>query len=267
MHAGRIALIALTLVAPMSIELRAEGDTLATVTAADGTQFEIAGGTGVYAFVSRGCQGEILRRRSAAFRDAAARVQLPLGRSRVRLGMRAGIVRDDIAGGDPTPIPVFPGAPGPDRIVATNRYVNPYLTFDPPGGSVGIGWVAHEREFITAGEGAREQADHPLNDLSAHVRFGGEGHHFEARWMEGMPLYSDGGCLTLGLGGTIGDGPWTIFIGLGAGGPYEGAGLALRGGRTWGSGWNVSARSRVGVSGNANASGVAIGVGWSGVGR
>jgi hypothetical protein len=267
MHAGRIALITLTLVAPISIELHAEGDTLATVTAPDGAQFEIAGGTGVYAFVSRGCEGQILQRRQAAFRDAGARVQVPLGSSGAALGVRAGIVRDDIAGGDAGLNPVFPAAAGPDRIVTTNRYLNPYLTFDPPGGSVGMGWVVHRREFITAGEGAREHADHPLNDFSAHVRLGSERHHFEARWMEGMPIYSDGGYLTMGVGGLLGDGPWRMFVGLGAGGPYEGAGLALRGGRAWDSGWNVSVRSRVGMSGDANASGVAVGVGWSRVGR
>lgn len=264
MHAGRIALIALTLVTPISIELRAEGDTLATVTTADGTQLEIAAGAGEYAFVSRGCEGQIVEQRPAAFRDAAARVQVPLGHAGAALGVRAGIVRDDFSGGEGSVIPVFPGSSGPDRIVAINRYVNPYFTFEPPGGSVGMGWVAHEHEFPTAGEGAREQSAHPLNDISWHVRLGSERHHFEARWMEGVPLYSDGGYLTLGVGGRPVGGPWTFFGGLGAGGPYEGAGLALRAGRTWDSGWNVSVRSRLGRSGDANASGAAVGVGWSG---
>lgn len=263
MHAGRIALVALTLVTPISIELHAEGDTIATVTTADGTQLEIAAGAGAYAFVSRGCEGQILEQRPATFRDAAARVQVPLGRGGAALGVRAGIVRDDFAGGEGSALPVFPGA-GPDRIVAINRYVNPYFTFEPAGGSVGIGWVAHEHEFPTADEVAREQASHPLNDISWHVRIGGERHHFEARWMEGMPLYSDGGYFTLGVGGHPAGGPWTMFVGLGTGGPYEGAGLALRAGREWDSGLNVSVRSRLGKTGDANASGIAVGVGWSG---
>ena len=262
MHVGRVALIALTLVTPISIELHAEGDTLATVTAADGTQFEIMAGTGAYAFVSRGCEGQILRQRAAAFGDAGARVQLPLGHEGLALGVRAGIVRDDFAGGDGPVVPFLP--PGPDRVISTNRYLNPYLSLERLHGGVGAGWVFHEHEFPTAGEGAREQPDHPLNDYSAHVRIGTERHHFEVRWMEGVPLASDGGYLTIGVGGRPAGGPWTYFGGLGAGGPYEGAGLAVRAGHVWDSGWNVGVRARLGWTGRANASGVAVGIGWSG---
>ena len=42
-----------------------------------------------------------------------------------------------------------------------------------------------------------------------------------------MPLYSDGGYFTMGVGGHPAGGPWTMFVGLSAGGPYDGAGLAL----------------------------------------
>ena len=50
----------------------------------------------------------------------------------------------------------LPNEPQPPRQLSTNRYVNPYFTYDTPGGSVGGGYVWHEREFPTAGEGARE---------------------------------------------------------------------------------------------------------------
>jgi hypothetical protein len=262
-HVGRALLIALTAATPFSIQLHEHGDTLATVTAADGTQIEIAGGTGEYAFITRGCNGEVTSRHPASFREGALRVEQPIGRGGFAVGARAGIVEDDLAGGDGIVLPAtpLPGEPQPPRLVTTNRYVNPYLVFNPPGGSVGAGVVFHEREFPTAGEGAREIPNRPLNDLSAHVRFGSERSYFEARWMEGMPLYSDGGLLTLGLGGRPDGGPWTVFGGLGAGGPYEGAGFAARLGRDVGD-WNVSLRSRVGVSGDAKASGVALGVSY-----
>jgi hypothetical protein len=266
MQIGRAMLLAFVVTAPFSVQLHEQGDTLATVTAADGTQFEVMAGTGTYAFLSRGCNGEILRRNPVSFRDAAVRVQVPLAGSGVALGVRAGVVRDDFAGGNgfvTEPI-VVPSGPEPPRVISTNRYVNPYLSFDQPRGSVGLGYVWHEHEFPTAGEGARQQAAHPLNDLSAHVRIGDESSYFETRWMEGVPLYSDGGYLSVGGGGRPGGGPCTFFVGMGAGGPYEGAGLALRLGFDVGAGWKVDTRSRLGSSGGAKASGIAIGVNYVG---
>lgn len=260
MHLGRALLLTATIVAPFSIETHEHGDTLATVTMADGTQFEIAGGTGVYAFVSRGCNGQIIRSQPVSFRDAAVRVQQPIGSQGFAIGVRAGIVRHDFAGGDGlvTWSP-YTGGPQAPRVIETNRYVNPYVTIERPNGSFGFGWVAHEHEFPTAGEGAREQTDHPANDVSLHLRGGSERHYFEIRWMESMPLDADGGYLNVGIGGRPAGGPWTVFGGLGAGGPYEGAGIALRAGRDVGD-WNVGARSRLGWTGDSPATGVALGV-------
>ncbi|HEY6194079.1 MAG TPA: hypothetical protein VI504_03475 [Candidatus Eisenbacteria bacterium] len=261
MHPGRGLLVAIAAITPFSITLHDRGDTLATVTTADGTQFEIAGGAGEYAFISRGCNGEVIRRHPAAFREGAVRVQQPLGHTGLALGVRAGTVRDDLAGGDGLVRPdlILPNEPQPPRELSTNRYLNPYFTYDTPGSSVGLGYVWHEREFPTAGEGARELPARPMNLLSAHLRIGSEQQYFETRWMEGMPLYADGGMFNLGVGGRPGDGPVTFFTGLGAGGPYEGAGLALRVGYDVGD-WNVSVRSRFGNSGGANASGLALGL-------
>ena len=263
MHAGRVLLIGLLSITPFSIVLHEQGDTLATVTNADGTQIEIAAGSGEYAFVSRGCNDEITRRRAAAFRDAAVRVQQPVGGG-LALGVRAGVMHDDIGGGDarvPPAVPL-PGETVQPRLVSDNRYVNPYFVFEKPNGSVGLGYVWHERDFPTAGEFAREQPDHPANNLSAHVRFGPERDYLEVRWMEGMPLASDGGFLTAGVGGRLKGGPTSVFLGLGAGGPYEGAGLALRVGQDIGD-FNVGVRTRVGSSGGANASGVGLAIQYS----
>jgi len=261
MNTGRALLIAVAAVSPFSITVHQEGDTLATITTADGTQIEIAGGAGEYAFISRGCNDQVIRRHPASFREGAVRVQQSIGHGGFALGVRAGTVRDDLAGGDGfvSPAVPAPNEPQPPRVVSTNRYLNPYFTYDTPEGSIGGGYVWHEREFPTAGERAREFTDRPLNDMSAHVRFGGERRYFEARWMEGMPLYSDGGMLDIGFGGRPEGGRVSLFTGLGAGGPYEGAGLAFRMGVDLGD-WNVGVRSRLGRSGGAVASGIALGL-------
>ena len=266
MHSGRALLLALTIVTPLSIQLHERGDTLATVTAADGTQYEVVAGGGEYAFLTRGCNGEVIRRHPVSFHDAGMRVQVPIGGRGLAVGVRAGVVRDDLAGGDGvvSPAEPLPGESQPPRVITYIRYVNPYVAFEPPGGSVGIGWVVHDHEFPTASEFAREMPHRPLNDLSAHVRIGSPSKYFEARWMEGVPVYSDGGYLSLGVGGHADHGPVSGFVGLAAGGPYEGAGLALRVGCDFPHGWRATVRSRIGKSSGTNASGIAVGVGWTG---
>src|SRR5580765_4254406 len=88
LQTGRALLIAIAAIAPFSITVHDQGDTLATVTTADGTQIEIAGGAGEYAFISRGCNGEVTRRNPASFREGAVRVQLPIGHQGFALGVR-----------------------------------------------------------------------------------------------------------------------------------------------------------------------------------
>ena len=179
-------------------------------------------------------------------------------------GLAVDHLHDDVGGGLGLVSPQLPlpGESDPPRQVTDNRYVNPYFVYEKPGGSVGLGYVWHEREFPTAGEYAREFPAHPLNDLSGHLRFGPERNHFEVRWMEGMPLAADGGFFTIGGGGRPNGGPTTVFVGLGAGGPYEGAGLALRVGQDIGD-FNVGVRTRLGSSGGANASGVGLAIQYS----
>ena len=268
-------LFALAALSPLSIQVHTSGDTLATVVASDGTRFEVMAGTGEYAFITRGCEGQVLSQVPASFRDAGARVEHDFGHG-LSLGVRGGVVRDDIAANtDPyQPIqPVSPTGTGvPERLLLNNTFVNPYFSYAKEHGSVGLGWVWHEHEFITAGEESRTKFDHPLNDISAHIRLGTERRYFAARWMEGVPLASSGGYLTLGFGGRPGGKPIALYGGLGTGGPYEGAGLVLQASYPFHNGITTSVRSRIGlttagrsrsgVSRDQNASGVAIGVGY-----
>ena len=263
MSRSRWCLVALASLAPFSVQVHTQGDTIATVTAANGTRFEILTGAGDYAFITRGCNGTVLSSIPGSFRDAGARFEQDVGHGIV-LGVRGGLVHDDIAAPPPIPIGVtpIPGTDLPGRIVRDNTHVNPYLTFEQEAGSVGLGWVHHEHAFVTTGEGARTQRDHPLNDMSAHIRFGAERHYFAIRWMEGVPIASSGGYLQMGMGGRPGGGRVLLYGGLGAGGPYEGAGLMFNGAYQFHSGITTSVRTRLGYSGNQGASGVAVGVGY-----
>ncbi len=219
------------------------------------TRFRAAAGYGSYAFISRGCQGEVIDRIPASYHDVAGAIEHHDGATHLTIGVRGGRVHDDIGVSSLSPPTDSIASPARD-----NAYVNPYLAFEEGEASVGFGVVFHEREFITAGEQARTQPSHPLNDFSAHMRIGRlEEQYFELSWMEGMPIASDGGYLTAGVGGRVSPTvPVDVFAGLGTGGPFEGAGLALRGGLEISPGLTLGVRSRIGHSGGANASGVAL---------
>ncbi len=253
-------LIALTALAPISVQVQTHGDTT-TVIASDGTRFEVMGGVGEYAFISRGCEGEVIGKRPVSFRDLGGAVEHGIPGTGFSVGVRGGWMHDDIAGVTESGVVPASGL-GAEPLEVENRYVNPYFTYERPRGSVGLGWVLHDKEFITTGEGARKQNEHPLNDVSWHMRIGSEQHYVAARWMEGVPLYSSGGYFTLGVGGHPDNGPVPLFVGLGAGGPYEGAGLVIQTGYDFPAGVTANVRTRLGTSGSENASGVSIGLSY-----
>src|SRR5206468_1277471 len=81
-----------------SVQVHEHGDTIATVVASDGTRFEVMAGAGEYAFVTRGCEGQVLSIQPGAFRDAGGAIEHGIGRIGLSLGVRGGIIHDDIAG-------------------------------------------------------------------------------------------------------------------------------------------------------------------------
>src|SRR5262249_28794586 len=144
----RWCLIALSALAPVSVQVHTGGDTVATVVASDGTRFEVLAGTGQYAFISRGCNGSIVSQRPISFQEVGGAVEHGVGGG-VSVGARGGWIRDDLA--DVAESEPFVGISVPRERIE-NRYVNPYFTYEHPNGSIGLGWVFHQKEFITAGE-------------------------------------------------------------------------------------------------------------------
>ena len=207
---------------PLAIEIPAVRDSGSTTGAE--TRLRVAGGYGYYAFIARDCEGRTVDRVPVHARNGAIALDHRFARVPLRVGVRAGSTRDAI--GTPNDSTLFIGVPT-DRTL-TNRYVNPFVEFDTPGGDMSFGYVFRRHEFLTADEDARTRSQHPLNNYSLHMRVGRLEHrYFQVSWMEGMPLYSDGGYLTLGIGGP----PvrrMEGFVGVGAGGPMEGAGPLLR---------------------------------------
>jgi hypothetical protein len=248
------ALVLLSALAPLSVD--APGDSSTDDAPGGETRIVVGGGYGEYAFITRGCEGQVIDRDFIHFVDAGAGAEHRFAGTPLVLGVRGGWLRDDLESTVTRPLPEGFAANGERE----NRYVNPHVALEREGMGMGLGWVGHDREFVTAGEGAREQSDHALNDLSGHLRLGNlERKYFSIEWMESVPLYSDGGYLTIGLGGRMPHRALHLHGGLAAGGPYEGAGVLIRANYRLAPGVEARLGARLGYSGDADASGVTLG--------
>jgi hypothetical protein len=224
------------------------------------TRVRVAGGGGAYAFIARGCEGQVIDRVPVRFEDAGGSLEHRFGAEGLAFGVRGGFIRHRM--GAPEDPRRFAGVPL-DTVLET-RYVNPFLAVEGEEAGVGVGLVFHDGEFLTAGESARLQAGHPANDLSAHVRVGPHyGPHVLVQWMEGVPLASSGGYLTALAGGPLRDLNWILRAGLGAGGPYEGAGLVLRLEYADRGPLSLDFAARLGVFGDDGHWGAAAGIAYS----
>lgn len=256
MNVRSICLGSLVALMPLSVEISADS----TGGYAGATRARVAGGGGAYAFVARGCEGEIIDKVPARFEEVGGEIAHRIGAGPLTLGVRGGRIRTRT--GQPDDPNVFSGVP--IDTVLTARYVNPFIALEGDEAGVGFGWVFHDGDFLTAGENARLQPDHPANEMSAHFRVGPTyGRHFAVQWMEGVPLASSGGYLTALAGGPLVDPRWIFHGGLGAGGPYEGAGLVLRLEYAGAGPLSLDVATRLGVFGNDGHWGAAVGIAYA----
>lgn len=130
------------------------------------TEIRVAGGSGTYAAVGRGCEGEVISKNRLSYDNAALEVSHKFP-APVRVGARAGILQLD-GFGDAT------------------RYVNPFLSLDWPGFSVGAGYLHGDRGFPDEG------GDSIDAKVSGHVRIGKPKFYFTASYFEGVPIATAG---------------------------------------------------------------------------
>jgi hypothetical protein len=218
-----VALGALIVLTPVAIERRLSADSAAARYPAS-LQIEVAGGYDYYAFVARGCNGEILDHLPVHSQDGGASIEYRVARTPFRIGVRGGWLREDF--GRAADSTLFAGLPRDRRI--TNAYVNPNLELDAGSGGIGVGWVAHKRAFLSTAsesEGLPESPSSHENDMSFHIRIGSlERKYFLLSWMEGVPLESGGGYLRIGIGGQTPAKRLSGLVGFATGGPQEGMG-------------------------------------------
>jgi hypothetical protein len=219
---GRLAVLSVLLATlPLAVDLPGSRDSSRT----DNLQVEVAGGRGQFAFVSRGCNGEILNVTHNQLESGALVVEERLPNDLV-IGVRAGSVGTTLH--DRTQVST--GAPYysyRDTMLAarySNAYVNPYIGYEGDWAGLGVGFMKADHPLMLA-----EDSYHDVH-TTWHLRFGNDEHRLTLRWMEDVPLESEGH-FSADLGFHP---PGKLEMGVFAGwiGPYDGTMLGLRG-RVW----------------------------------
>ncbi len=137
------------------------------------TEIVIAGGSGSYAVITRGCEGQVLSKYRIHYDNAAYEVSHKFP-SVVRIGVRGGVL--NLEGGEAT------------------EYVNPFLSMDWSGFSIGGGWVHGDTTFP-------DQGGETFNGrVSGHMRIGRSKRYFSVGFFEDLPL-ATAGYFSAGFGG------------------------------------------------------------------
>ena len=194
------------------------------------TELLVAGGSGSYAYVTRGCDNSVISKNRIDYDNLGAEVSHKFT-GPIRLGVRAGLLHPD-------------GSGPYDYVSATDvRYVNPYLSMDWPGFSIGGGWVRGNHHF-------------PEEDFSqtasGHIRIGKKT-YFETSFFEAVPLVTSG-YAQMGFGHRLPRAD--LWVGVGAV-PQDQVGFVARGqyriGNRLGLGGTLRLGGSEGISENAFA--------------
>jgi hypothetical protein len=224
---ARLAVLGVMIAAlPLSVDLPGSRDSSRT----GDLLVEVAGGGGQFAIVSRGCEGEVLGVTRDQLRSGALVVERRLPKDFV-VGVRAGSVQTTLHSNTQT----YSGPPDDTyrdttlTVRYSNRYANPYAGYEGRWAGLGIGAMMAGHPFdsdhsIATAENPRETR------ITWHVRLGGDRRRLTLRWMEDVPLESEGH-----FSADVGFRPSReletgVFVGLA--GPYDGAMFGLRG-RVW----------------------------------
>lgn len=215
------------------------------------TNIKLSGGAGSYAYIHRGCEGEVTSKENAPFKDAGFSIDHKF-KGPVKIGLRSGYIFEKQLWYDHC----FPAPTSKHR---KNIYVNPHFAFE--GESFGIGFGPF---FAQKSLWGSEQQEWGKNLPSAHIRIGNRKLYFSANLLENVPLYSGGGYVNFGLGFRRNVSFW--WIGLGGGlplsGPYDAWGLVAKSNLRLNSNWHLDLAGRLGVSEGVSESAISIGLNY-----
>lgn len=194
---------------------------------------KIGAGAGSYAYVTRGCEGQVLREQDVPFKDLGFSVDCQL-KSPVQVGLKAGKIWDEYK------YAVYTDGTGFEE--RANAYLNPNASLDGGWLGIGGGYFFAKRDLPKRGDRgwARRLA-------SWHLRIGRPRFYFSIQMLENVPLYSGGGYFNLGLGGVAGR-QIRYWVGWGMSGPYDGTGFVAKSNLRLKRNWYLDLTGRVGAS-------------------
>jgi len=210
------------------------------------TDIKIAGGEGSYAYVSRGCEGEILQKEKVDFKDVGFSLDHKF-KSPVQVGLRGGNVWE---------INRFTF----DQGYSTNKnisnlYINPELSLEWEYFGIGAGFFSAQKDLYWRDIGPAR------NFPSGHLRIGEPRFYFSTHLMESVPLYSGGGYLNLGIGRKASR-KFSYWLGWGINGPYDTGGFLIKTDFEFTKNWQLNLAGRLGGSQGISENAVSLGLSY-----
>ena len=207
---------------------------------------KVVGGIGSYAYIHRGCKGEVLDKENAPFKDAGFSIDYKF-KAPLKIGLRSGYILEKQLWYDHTLRP-------PTSKHRNNVYVNPNFAFEGKSFGIGFGpFFAQKDLYVRESKWGRTLP-------SWHLRFGSPKLYFSIHMLESVPLYSGGGYLNFGLGGA--SRKVSYWYGLGTRGPYDAAGFLAKTNFKLNQNWHLDLVGRLGTSAGISESAVSIGLNY-----
>jgi hypothetical protein len=208
---------------------------------------KVAGGVGSYAYITRGCEGQVLTKEDIPFQDIGFSFDYKV-KSPVQVGIRAGKIWEKYK------YAVY--TDGIEFKEMTNSYLNPHISLEGKWLGLGAGPFFAKKYLPRRGD---RQWDKCLP--SWHLRIGNPKFYFSIHMLENVPIYSGGGYIDLGLGGTPSRkvGYW---LGLGTEGPYDNVGFVAKTVFQIKGSWYLDLAGRLGSSQGISESAVSVGLNY-----
>lgn len=209
------------------------------------TNIKVAGGAGSYAYITRGCQGQVLTKDKVPFKDFGFSLDHKF-RFPVRVGLRGGHIWNK-------------NVHSPDEMI-TNLYLNPHVSLELRSFGIGAGLCSAQKELSAKKSGSETTLP------SWHLRLGNRKLYFSIHMLENVPIYSGGGFVNLGFGGMVGR-EASCWFGVSSPRPYDALGFLVKTNFKLQGNWHLDLAGRLGQSEGVSESAISLGINYKFIAR
>ena len=208
------------------------------------TNIKLAVGTGSYAYITRGCEGQVISKNKVPFKDLGFSLDHKF-KFPVRVGLKGGNIWERYSLEE---VNLQSGT-------ATNFYINPDISLEWKWFGIGAGLFSAEKDLYWRDMGLAR------NLPSGHLRLGSPQLYLSAHLMESVPLYSGGGYLNFGLGGQASR-RVSYWLGIGVTGPYDNGGFLIKTNIQVKGNWHLDLAGRLGQSQGISENALSFGINY-----